>query len=41
MWNLATAVSRRARFILWQLNRSKQRQQTEETNLHQEPELVR
>jgi pimeloyl-ACP methyl ester carboxylesterase/CRP-like cAMP-binding protein len=41
MWNLATAVSRRARFILWQLNRSKQRQQTEETTLHQEPELVR
>jgi pimeloyl-ACP methyl ester carboxylesterase/CRP-like cAMP-binding protein len=41
MWNLATAVSRRARFILLQLNRSKQRQQTEETTLHQEPELVR
>jgi hypothetical protein len=29
LWNLATAVSRRARFILWQLNRAKQRQQAE------------
>ncbi len=26
LWNLATAVSRRARFILWQLNRAQQRQ---------------
>jgi pimeloyl-ACP methyl ester carboxylesterase/CRP-like cAMP-binding protein len=30
LWNLATAVSRRARFILWQLNRAKQRQQAEQ-----------
>ena len=41
MWNLATAVSRRARFILWQLNRSKQRQLAGEAAEQPEPELVR
>ena len=41
MWNLATAVSRRARFILWQLNRSKQRQLAGETAPQEELELVR
>jgi CRP-like cAMP-binding protein len=41
MWNLATAVSRRARFILWQLNRSKQRQLAGETAPQEELEMVR
>ncbi len=40
LWNLATAVSRRARFILWQLNRAKQAQQTEKSQLEQQAELV-
>jgi CRP-like cAMP-binding protein len=40
LWNLATAVSRRARFILWQLNRSKQRQLTNESQPEPQKDLV-
>jgi hypothetical protein len=30
LWNIATAMSRRVRFILWQLNRAEQRRLSEE-----------
>ena len=40
LWNLATAVSRRARFILWQLNRSKQRQLATQPQPEPQKELV-
>jgi CRP-like cAMP-binding protein len=37
MWNLATAVSRRARYILWQLNRSQKRNMSDSEKAEAEP----